>query len=195
MLKPAWIAAAALVVTATGAPAAPAPDFSLPGADGKTYALADYRGRYVVLEWLNHGCPFVRKHYDSGNMQALQARATDEDVVWLSVVSSAPGKQGHDSAEGHLATAGGKTAAPMAILLDESGEVGKAYGARTTPHMYVVDPHGELIYRGAIDDRPSTDRSDIEGAHNYVLAALSAARAGEPVDPASTQPYGCAVKY
>lgn len=186
--------AAALCVGAT-AHADPAPDFSLPGADASTHALADYRGRYVVLEWLNHGCPFVRKHYASGNMQALQERLTGQGVVWLSVVSSAPGKQGHDTPAGHVATAQQKAARATAILLDEAGTVGRAYGARTTPQMALIGPQGELLYQGAIDDRPTSDPADVKGARNYVLAALDAARAGQPADPAATQPYGCAVKY
>lgn len=186
---------AAALCLAGVASAAPAPDFSLPAADGGTHALADHRGRYVVLEWLNHGCPFVRKHYASGNMQALQERLTGQGVVWLSVVSSAPGKQGHDTPAGHLATAREKGSRATAILLDETGTAGRAYGARTTPQMVVIDPDGELVYQGAIDDRPTADPADVPGARNYVLAALDAARTGRPADPAVTQPYGCAVKY
>lgn len=193
MIRPLFFAAA--LGLAAAAPAAPAPDFSLPAADGSTHALTDHRGSYVVLEWLNHGCPFVRKHYASGNMQALQERLTGQDVVWLSVVSSAPGKQGHDTASGHVATARDKGSRASAILLDEAGTVGRAYGARTTPQMVVIDPAGAMVYQGAIDDRPTADPADVEGARNYVLAALDAARAGQPADPAATQPYGCAVKY
>ena len=174
---------------------APAPDFSLPGADGQAHTLADQRGRYVVLEWLNHGCPYVRKHYGSGNMQAAQQRLTGAGAVWWSVVSSAPGKQGHDTPAGHLASAQDQGAAPSAILLDEDGAVGKLYGARTTPQMVLIAPDGEVVYRGAIDDRPTTDPADVPGARNYLLAAFDAAQAGQAPDPAVTQPYGCGVKY
>ncbi len=169
-----------------------APDFVLMDTAGNKVALSDYAGSYVVLEWLNHGCPFVVAHYDSGNMQALQQKYTKEGVVWLSIVSSAPGKQGHDSAEGHSQTAEEKGSVATAILIDESGKVGKSYGAKTTPHLYVIDPNGKLIYQGAIDDAP---RGDPAEAENYVARALDAAMAGEPVPIGTTRPYGCSVKY
>jgi len=170
----------------------PAPDFTLLSAAGNEVSLSDYSGQFVVLEWLNHGCPFVVAHYKSGNMQALQEEYTGKDVVWLSVVSSAPGAQGHDSAEGHLETADEKGAAPTAILIDESGSVGKEYAAKTTPHMYVISPDGTLIYQGAIDDSP---RGNVDEANNYVSNALDQAMAGEEVSDPTTRPYGCSVKY
>ncbi|MBC2601305.1 thioredoxin family protein [Puniceicoccus vermicola] len=169
-----------------------APDFTLMDTDGEEVSLSDFDGQYVVLEWLNHGCPFVKAHYNSGNMQSLQEEYTDQDVVWLSIVSSAPGKQGHDTAEGHQKTAKEKGSNATAILMDESGEVGQMYGAKTTPHMFIIDPEGVLIYQGGIDDSP---RGDPAEANNYVSAALDASMAGEKVEQASTRPYGCSVKY
>ena len=173
----------------------PAPDFTLTGADGKSHSLADYQGKYVVLEWTNHDCPFVKKHYKSGNMQAQQKELTGKGAVWLSIVSSAPGKQGHvDAAKANDLT---KTrgAAPTAVLLDPSGDVGKKYDAKTTPHMFIVDPAGKLIYMGGIDSIPSSDADDIAKATPYVKVALAEAMAGKPVKDASTKPYGCSVKY
>ena len=187
----------AVAGTAAGAPdvGKPAPGFTLPDSDGKQHALADYRGSYVVLEWTNHECPFVRKHYNSGNMQKLQKEATAEGVVWLSVISSAPGTQGHVSpAEANELTRE-RDAAPSAVLMDPEGTVGKAYGARTTPHMYIIDPQGTLIYMGGIDDKPSTRLSDVETATNYVRVALAEVKDGKPVSDAVTRPYGCSVKY
>ena len=175
--------------------AAPAADFTLIDSYGKEHRLGDYRGQYVVLEWLNHDCPFVRKHYDSGNMQALQKRFTTDGVIWLSVVSSAPGKQGNFPPQEMNHRTSAKGAAPTAVLRDESGVVGRAYGARTTPQMYLIDPAGELVYQGAIDDAPTTLQEDVPGATNYLVAALEASVAGNPVDPERTQPYGCSVKY
>jgi len=172
-----------------------APDFTLPSADGATHSLSDFRGKVVVLEWLNYGCPFVQKHYDSGNMQALQKRYTGEDVVWLSINSSAPGKQGHSSPAEAAELTAEHDAAPTAVLLDPDGEVGKMYGARTTPHMYIIDPEGNLVYNGAIDDKPTTDQADIEGAENYVVAALAAVMDGKQPEVQTTKPYGCSVKY
>lgn len=183
--------------TATAAPriGAPAPAFSLTGSDGKTWSLAAQKGKYVVLEWSNHDCPFVQKHYKSGNMQALQKELTGQGAIWLTVISSAPGKQGHVDAAtaNHLTSARG--AAPTAVLLDPSGEAGRAYDARTTPHMFVIDPRGMLIYMGGIDSIPSSDVDDIAGATPYVKVAFAEARAGKPVTNASTRPYGCSVKY
>jgi len=170
----------------------PAPDFVLHNTGGEKVALSDYAGKFVVLEWLNHGCPFVVAHYDAGNMQSLQKKYAEQGVVWLSIVSSAPGAQGHDTPEGHDATAQEKGAQPTAILIDESGEVGKEYGAKTTPHMYVIDPNGILIYQGAIDDSP---RGNPAEAVNYVSQALDQAIAGEEVAQGTTRPYGCSVKY
>lgn len=173
----------------------PAPAFSAAGSDGRPHALADYRGRYVVLEWTNADCPFVRKHYDSGNMQALQKAAAADGVAWLSVVSSAPGAQGHVDAATANALTSRREAAPATVLLDESGSLGRLYAAKTTPHLFVIDPQGVLIYAGAIDDTPSADPEDVRAAKNYVKAALAEARAGQPVSTPVTTPYGCSVKY
>ena len=173
----------------------PAPAFSLPGADGKTYSLADFKGKYVVLEWTNHDCPFVKKHYGSGNMQSQQKELTGKGAVWLSIVSSAPGKQGHvDAAKANDLTKS-RGAAPTAVLLDPSGDVGHKYEAKTTPHMYIVAPDGKLIYMGGIDSIPSSDAGDIAQATPYVKVALAEAMSGKPVTNASTKPYGCSVKY
>ncbi len=172
-----------------------APEFALPGANGKTVKLSDLGGRYVVLEWLNHGCPFVRKHYDSKNMQGLQKAYTQKGVVWLSIISSAPGKQGHSTPEQALADVQKNGAAPTAVLLDPEGKVGKAYGARTTPHMFVIDPKGVVAYAGAIDDVASTDVGDVAGAKNYVRSALDELLAGKAVSAKESTAYGCSVKY
>lgn len=173
----------------------PAPAFTLTDTKGKQHNLADYKGKYVVLEWVNLGCPFVKKHYESGNMQATQKKAVEKGVVWLSVNSSAKWKQGNMSASAWNEEIAGRKMASTAVLIDESGEVGRTYGAKTTPHMYVVNPDGVLIYKGAIDDQPSTNKDDIPRAKNYVLAALDESMAGKPVSMASTQSYGCSVKY
>jgi len=172
-----------------------APDFTLQGADGKTYSLDQFKGKYVVLEWLNHGCPYVKKHYNSGNMQALQQTETAAGVVWLSIVSSAPGKQGYEEAADAQATAEKVGSGATAILLDPTGKVGKLYGAKVTPEMFVINPEGEIIYHGAIDSIRSTDAADIPVAKNYVTTALTQARAGEAVSQSVSQPYGCGVKY
>jgi hypothetical protein len=173
----------------------PVPNFTLPDVNGRQVSLADYRGRTVVLEWNNPECPFTRKHYDSGNMQRAQAAAARDGVVWLTINSGAPGNQGHMSgteAGAYLASSGAR---PAHYLLDPRGEVGRAYGAVTTPHMYVVNGAGTLVYAGAIDDRPTADADDVEGARNHVLAALAELRAGTPVSVATSRPYGCNVKY
>ena len=172
-----------------------APEFKLTDTKGVEHSLSDFKGKFVVLEWINHGCPFVVKHYSSGNMQALQKEFTEKDVIWLSICSSAEGKQGYMSNEEWNATVAEKGAAPTAVLVDEDGTVGKAYNARTTPHMYVINPEGNLIYQGAIDDKKSTDVEDIATSENYVRSALNAAMAGEPVTTPQTQAYGCSVKY
>lgn len=172
----------------------PAPAFTLPGAEGKAHSLADYRGKYVVLEWTNHECPFVRKHY-RGNMQAQQKDLTALGVTWLSIISSAPGQQGNIDAKQARELTESRGAAPTAVLLDPSGDVGRAYGAKTTPHMYVVSPDGTLIYQGGIDSIASSDADDIPRATQYVRVALAEAMAGKPVTAASTRPYGCSVKY
>lgn len=173
----------------------PAPGFSAPDQTGATRSLDAYKGKWVVMEWVNHECPFVKKHYGSGNMQKTQAAAASKGAVWLSVNSSAPGKQG--AMDGKLATSltSEKKATPSAVLLDPDGKIGHAYGAKTTPHMFVIDPKGTVVYAGAIDDKPSTDPADVKSARNFVLAALDEAMAGKAVSVASTQPYGCSVKY
>lgn len=174
---------------------AAAPAFSLAANGGKSVALADHRDKLVVLEWTNHECPYVRKHYESGNMQALQKEATGQGVVWLTIVSSAPGTQGHVSAAEADELTKTRGARPTAVLLDPSGAVGKLYGATNTPHMYVIDRAGILQYAGAIDDKPTTRKSDVPGAHNYVRAALASVAAGQPVKTPITRAYGCTVKY
>ncbi|PEN14287.1 thioredoxin family protein [Longibacter salinarum] len=173
----------------------PAPDFTLQAADGETHSLSDFEGKYVVLEWLNYGCPFVQKHYQSGNMQKLQKEYTEKDVVWLSIVSSAEGKQGYYPPDEMVEQKKKHDGEMTAILMDPSGEVGQTYGARVTPHMYVINPEGQLIYMGGIDDKPTTDVADIEGATNYVQLALDAAMNGEEVEIQTAKPYGCTVKY
>ena len=172
-----------------------APDFTLVDTSGETHTLSDYQGNVVVLEWLNYDCPFVGKHYGSGNMQALQQQAEMDDVVWLSVVSSAPGEQGHfsnDVMNERTEQEGGRQ---LAILMDESGEVGRMFDAKTTPQMVVIDREGTITYNGAIDDTPSTDQADIETAQSYLAPALAATLAGDPVEISQTTPYGCSVKY
>ena len=172
-----------------------APGFSLGATNGKPVSLADQRGKIVVLEWTNHECPYVRKHYESGNMQSLQKEAVGQGVVWLTVISSAPGTQGHVSTKEAEDLTATRKAGPTAVLFDPAGTVGKAYGATNTPHMYVIDKVGTLIYAGAIDDRPTSRKSDVPGAHNYVRAALQSVAAGQPVKTPVTRAYGCTVKY
>ncbi len=173
----------------------PAPDFSVIGSDGKTHSLSTYKGKTVVLEWTNHDCPFVRKHYDSMNMQTLQKDAAEKGVVWLSVVSSAPGKQGFvDAAQANELTKS-RDAKPAAVLLDPKGEMGKSYGAKTSPHMYVIDGAGAVAYAGGIDDKPSSDKADIPSARNMVRLALADIDAGRPVQISTSKPYGCSIKY
>src|SRR5262245_23660684 len=180
---------------ATAKVGAPAPALSLPASTGKTMSLGDYRDKVVVLEWTNHECPYVRKHYESGNMQALQKETTGQGVIWLTVISSAPGTQGYVNAAEANELTGTRKAAPTAVVLDPKGSVGKMYGATNTPHMYVVDKAGVLAYAGAIDDKPTTRKSDIQGAQNYVRVALEAVTAGQPVKTPVTRAYGCTVKY
>jgi len=177
---------------ATGSPA---PEFTLTDTQGNAHSLSSFRGKYVVLEWVNHGCPFVVKHYSSGNMQALQKEAKEKGAVWLSICSSSEGKQGHMSNDEWNAKNTEVGSACDAVLIDEDGTVGKLYSAKTTPHMYIINPEGNLIYQGAIDDTKSTDADDIPKSENYVRSALTQAMAGEPVAKAQTQPYGCGVKY
>jgi peroxiredoxin len=190
------IAAVALAVPAAAAQVGqPAPNFKLNDADGRTVSLADYKGKTVVLEWHNPGCPYVRKHYDSGNMQKTQAAARNAGTVWLTINSGAPGKQGHMSGPEAKALAAKEKARSTAYLLDPKGVVGKGYQAKTTPHMYIVDQAGTLVYAGGIDDKPTADKADIASARNHVLAALAEIQAGKPVSVATSRPYGCTVKY
>ncbi|TXH29295.1 MAG: thioredoxin family protein [Elusimicrobia bacterium] len=173
----------------------PAPDFTLSDVEGKERSLAEHKGQWVVLEWVNHGCPFVRKHYDEGNMQALQKEFTARGVRWLSVCSSAKGKQGHMSPVEWRDTIKSKGSAATAVLLDANGNVGRLYGAKTTPHMFVIDPKGVLVYQGAIDDTPSADPADIPNSTNYVRSVLNQGLSAKPISHSETKPYGCSVKY
>jgi peroxiredoxin len=172
-----------------------APGFTLVDNTGKSHNLADHKGNYVVLEWINFECPFVRKHYDSGNMQMLQKTYKDKDVVWFSICSSAEGKQGHFAGEDLDSRISKEETTPTAYLIDSEGKVGKMYGAKTTPHMYIINPEGVLIYAGGIDDKPSTKLKDIKSAENYVTTVLDAALAGKKIPVQSSKPYGCSVKY
>ncbi|MBL4701804.1 MAG: thioredoxin family protein [Phycisphaeraceae bacterium] len=173
----------------------PAPNFELKDSHGKTVKLADFKDQYVVLEWTNQKCPFVKKHYKSDNMQMLQKKYTRKGVIWLSICSSTPAKQGHQTAAQWNETIKDKKIASTAVLLDEDGVVGKAYGARTTPHMFIIAPNGKLIYQGAIDSIKSARSKDISNATNYVSQSLDAHMAGKPVPNPITKPYGCGVKY
>lgn len=172
-------------------------DMTVVDSNGTTHNLSDFDGKRVVLEWTNEGCPYVKKHYKSGNMQDLQREATasETDTVWLSVISSAPGKQGHFDGAGANKVVKKYDADPTAVILDEEGTMGQAFSARTTPHMYIIDADQTLVYQGAIDDNSSSNPSTIPGATNYVREALANLDAGEAVAVADTQPYGCSVKY
>ncbi len=172
-----------------------APDFTLTDVLGNEHSLSDYEGQFVVLEWINHGCPFVRKFYDVGEMQRLQEKYTDKGVVWLAICSSKPGSQGYYTPEDAARVSEEKEAKHTAYLYDAPGDVGRLYGAQVTPHMYVIDPDGILIYQGAIDSIRSANPEDIERAENYVVSALTEAKAGEEVSTPTTRPYGCTVKY
>jgi AhpC/TSA family len=172
-----------------------APGFTASASNGTTYKLSDFRGKFVVLEWHNNGCPYTRKHYESGNMQRLQKEWTAKGVVWFTIISSAPGEQGYVTAEQENAYLKSMNAAPTAALLDPRGKVGHLYDAKTTPQMILIGPDGTLLYDGAIDNHPSTRLSTIDGAKNYISAALTEARAGKPVSTPTTRPYGCSVKY
>jgi hypothetical protein len=186
------LAAPALATPQVGQPA---PAFRAVDSNGKTRSLADFKGRTVVLEWTNAECPFVKKHYASGNMQALQKAATGDGVVWLKVNSGAPGKQGHVDGAGANAVLKAKGAAPTAYLLDPQGTIGRAYEAKTTPHMYVIDPAGKLVYMGGIDDTPTANPADVKTAKNFVTAALADVKAKRAVAVATSKPYGCSIKY
>ena len=172
-----------------------APEFTATASDGKSYRLADYRGKYVVLEWHNNGCPYVGKHYKSGNMQRLQKEWIGRGVAWFTILSSAPGQQGYVTASEENEYVRKMQAAPTAALLDPSGQVGHLYDAKTSPQMIVINPQGVVIYDGAIDDKPTTDLEDVPGATNYVSLALEQAMAGKQVATTTTRPYGCSVKY
>jgi peroxiredoxin len=172
-----------------------APDFTATDSSGKTQKLSDSAGKFVVLEWTNRGCPYTQKHYNSGNMQRLQREWTAKGVVWLTVLSSAPGKQGYMTAAEENAYVKQVNASPTAILLDPTGALGHLYDAKTTPHIFIINPQGVLIYNGAIDDKPTTDLADVNGARNYLSLALEEAMAGKQVTVATSRPYGCSVKY
>lgn len=172
-----------------------APDFTLTDIEGNTHQLSDFKGKTVVLEWVNPDCPFVKKHYMSGNLPTLQSNATADDTVWLTINSGSPGAQGdydEAAAKAWMKKAG---AAPTAYMRDRDGDVGRLYGAKTTPHMYVINPEGDLVYNGAIDSIPSANQGDLGKAENYVTAALTAVKSGDLPERSATQPYGCNVKY
>ena len=174
----------------------PAAAFTVTDVKGRTVNLADHRGKWVVLEWFNHGCPYTKKHYNSDNMQALQRDYTAKGVVWIAVVSSGPGKQGwHASNAEADQVMSEKKASPSFVIRDTAGTLGRLYGARTTPHLYAIDPKGVLRYAGAIDDKPSPAPGTVPGAKNYLKAALDAGLANQPIAISMTQPYGCDVKY
>jgi hypothetical protein len=198
-----WLAASAVVGFALIAFSAAwaarvgeaAPDFTATDSNGEVHKLSEYQGKYVVLEWTNRGCPYTQKHYSSGNMQRLQREWTGRGVIWLTVASSAPGKQGYVTGSEENAYLKQANAAPTAVLLDPAGTLGHLYDAKTTPDIFIIGPKGTLIYSGAIDDRPSTDVADVNGAKNYVSLALDEATSGKPVSNPTTRPYGCSVKY
>lgn len=199
-LKTTLLGALALAATLGLAQAAPkigypAPAFSTVDTAGKTWSLAELKGKRVILEWTNDQCPYVVKHYGAGNMQALQKEATSAGYIWLSVISSAPGKQGHVSAAEADALTSSRGAAPTAVVLDSQGVLGRAYEAKTTPHLFIIDEAGTLVYQGGMDDKPTTDPADIAGAINYVRMAMAELAAGKPIANPVTRPYGCSVKF
>ncbi len=171
------------------------PDFTAVDSHGNEIRLSQFLGKVVVLEWTNHECPYVRKHYRTGNMQSLQKEATDQDVVWLSIISSAPGRQGYLTGQQANALTTKRKAFPSAVLLDAKGDIGHAYGATATPNMFVIDKVGNLVYKGAIDNKPSASTSDVKTAKNYVRAALQAIAAGKSLQKSVSRPYGCTIKY
>ena len=189
------LALAALAPQAAPAIGAPAPVFTLPSVEGKSVALDACRGKFVVLEWTNKDCPFVKKHYGTGSMQATQAEAKRMGAVWLSICSSAPGNQGYMSADAYKAYIKAEKVAATSVLLDPDSKVGHLYNAKTTPQVVVIDPKGTIVYNGAIDDRPDPDPASLKGAKNYALAALTQGMAGKAVAVATSRPYGCSVKY
>jgi peroxiredoxin len=172
-----------------------APDFSLTDAKGKTHSLAQYKGKYVVLEWFNPECPFVKKHYGSGNMQKLQEEYTSKGVAWLTIDSNAPGTEGNLSADAASKVTTGWKTQQTALLLDPEGRAGRAYGAKNTPNMVVINPQGKIVYEGAIDSKATPNPADIPNSTNYVKVALDESLAGKPVTTPTTKPYGCSVKY
>lgn len=180
---------------ATGQVGTPAPDFEAVDTQGNTVKLSELKGQTVILEWTNHDCPYVRKHYETGNMQALQKEAAADGVTWLSIISSAPGTQGHVSPDRANALTVERQASPSAVIIDEPGKIGRAFGARVTPHMYIIDDAGTLVFNGAVDDNRSARHATVETANNYVRAALADMEAGREIAAASPEPYGCSVKY
>ena len=199
MLRRALLALSAFTFVASlhAAPSVgqPAPDFTLADANGKPVKLSDYRGKYVVLEWTNPGCPYVRKHYNIGNMAATQQDALAKGAVWLSINSTDKGHWDYMAPARLVAWAKERKAQFTAMLMDEEGTAGRAYGARTTPHMYIVDPQGKLVYAGGIDSIPSSSQDDIPKATNYVKQAMAEVAGGKPISAATTRPYGCSIKY
>jgi hypothetical protein len=202
-MKKAWILGTALAVgslSTLGAAAQavigqPAPPFTAVDANGKTVSLADFKGKHVVLEWVNPGCPYVQKHYNSGNMPATQKAALDKGVTWLTVSSTAKDAGDYRAPKDLVGWIQSKGGAPSATLMDDSGRIGRAYGARTTPHMYLIDPQGRLLYAGAIDSKPTSNPADIATATNYVNQAVGEALAGKAVSQSTTRAYGCSIKY
>ncbi len=202
-MKTLFTATAAIAVLAFAAPISAkiangttVSDMTVTDSNGVQHNLSDFKGKRVVLEWTNDGCPYVQKHYNTNNMQTLQKEVTmDGDTVWLSVISSAPGKQGYVSGEGANALTRSRGAEPTAVVLDPSGVMGKTFAAKTTPHMYIIDESGTLVYQGAIDDNSSSRESTVASANNYVRAAMADLDAGRAVANADTAPYGCSVKY
>lgn len=197
LLALAAVCSMVLPMTASAEPKTgePAPAFTVKDAAGKEVSLDALQGNIVVLEWSNFGCPFVKKHYGAGNIQALQKAAAKDSVVWLSIFSSAKGKEGYMTPEAAIAEMKKQGGAPAHILMDPDGTLGKLYAAKTTPHIYIIDKEGTLVYQGAIDDKPTADPADIKGANNYAAEALAALKAGTPVAHGTTKPYGCSVKY
>ena len=189
------VALGAALVQASVSVGQPAPDFKVKDTNGKEQSLAAYKGKFVVLEWTNPGCPFVRKHYDSANMPATQKAAEAKGAVWLTVSSTSKDASDYKQPADLAAWLREKGASPTAVLMDDDGKIGHAYGARTTPHMFVIDPSGKLVYAGAIDSKASANKDDVKGATNYVSVALNEAMSGKPVTKATSEPYGCSVKY
>lgn len=172
-----------------------APDFTTTDTNGKEVKISNLEGKFIVLEWTNHDCPFVKKQYDSGKMQSLQSEYTSKDVVWISIISSAPDKQGYVTKEEANELTAKRAAAPSSVVLDPSGEIGRLYGAKTTPHMFIINKEGTLVYKGAIDDKPSANPDDIASSKNYVAQALNELMDGREVSEPVTNQYGCGVKY